>query len=98
MGEGLSEGEMKRILLSKLAPETKTKIRDNQADKKVNRHWVEVHGLPKQTSRYLYGATWLLLEPRQAGPKMGPPSPLGAKNWPFSELLVDHVGCQNKWF
>ena len=31
-GEGLSEGEMKKILLSKLTPETKQKIRDSQAD------------------------------------------------------------------
>ena len=41
-GEGLSEGEMKKILLSKLAPETKQKMRDSQADKKVLGNWVEV--------------------------------------------------------
>ena len=34
-GGGLSEGEMKKILLSKLTPETKQKIRDSQAYKKV---------------------------------------------------------------
>ena len=45
-GEGLSEGEMKKILLSKLTPETKQKIRDSQADKKVLGNWVEVQGLP----------------------------------------------------
>ena len=33
-GEGLSEGEMKKILLSKLTPETKQRIRDSQADQK----------------------------------------------------------------
>ena len=38
---------MKRILLSKLAPETKHKIRDSQADKKVLGNWVEVRGLPE---------------------------------------------------
>ena len=41
-GEGLSEGEMKKILLSKLTPETKQKIRDSQADKKVLGNWVVV--------------------------------------------------------
>ena len=41
-GEGLSEGEMKKILLSKLTPETKQKIRDSQADQKVMGNWVEV--------------------------------------------------------
>ena len=46
-GEGLSEGEMKKILLSKLTPETKQKIRDSQADKKVLGNWVEVRGLPE---------------------------------------------------
>ena len=44
--EGLSEGEMKKILLSKLTPETKQKIKDSQADKKVLGNWVEVRGLP----------------------------------------------------
>ena len=44
-GEGLSEGEMKKILLSKLTPETKQKIRDSQADQKVLGNWVEVRGL-----------------------------------------------------
>ena len=43
-GEGLSEGEMKKILLSKLTPETKQKIRDFEADKKVLGNWVEVRG------------------------------------------------------
>ena len=46
-GEGLSEGEMKKILLSKLAPETKAKIRYSQADKKVNGNWTAVRGLPE---------------------------------------------------
>ena len=46
-GEGLSEGEMKKILLSKLTPETKQKIRDSQADKKVLGNCVEVRGLPE---------------------------------------------------
>ena len=46
-GEGLSEGEIKKILLSKLTPETKQKIRDSQADKKVLGNWVEVRGLPE---------------------------------------------------
>ena len=46
-GEGLSEGEMKKILLSKLTPETKRKIRDSQADQKVVGNWVEVRGLPE---------------------------------------------------
>ena len=46
-GEGLSEGEMKKILLSKLTPETKQKIRDSQADQKVLGNWVEVQGLPE---------------------------------------------------
>ena len=45
--EGLSEGEMKNILLSKLTPETKQTIRDSQADKKVLGNWVEVRGLPE---------------------------------------------------
>ena len=45
-GERLSEGEMKKILLSKLTPETKQKIRDSQADQKVLGNWVEVRGLP----------------------------------------------------
>ena len=45
--EGLSEGEMKKILLSKLTPETKQKIRDSQADQKVLGNWVEVRGLPE---------------------------------------------------
>ena len=44
-GEGFSEGEMKKIVLSKLTPETKQKIRDSQADKKVLGNWVEVRGL-----------------------------------------------------
>ena len=46
-GEGLSEGEMKKILLSKLTPENKQKIRDSQADQKVLGNWVEVRGLPE---------------------------------------------------
>ena len=46
-GEGLSEGEMKKILLSKLTPETKQKIRDSQADQKVLGNWVQVRGLPE---------------------------------------------------
>ena len=46
-GKGLSEGEMKKILLSKLTPETKQKIRDSQADQKVLGNWVEVQGLPE---------------------------------------------------
>ena len=46
-GEGLSEGEMKKILLSKLTPETKQKIRDSQADQKVLGNWVEVRGVPE---------------------------------------------------
>ena len=46
-GEGLSEGEMKKIQLSKLTPETKQKIRDGQADKQVLGNWVEVRGLPE---------------------------------------------------
>ena len=46
-GEGLSEGEMKKILLSKLTPETKQKIRDSQADKEVLGNCVEVRGLPE---------------------------------------------------
>ena len=45
--EGLSEGEMKKILLSKLTQETKQKIRDSQADKKVLGNSVEVRGLPE---------------------------------------------------
>ena len=44
-GEGLSEGEMNEILLSKMTPGTKRKIRDSQADKKVLGHWVQVRGL-----------------------------------------------------
>ena len=46
-GEGLSEGEMKKILLSKLTPDTKQKIRDSQADQKVLGNWVQVRGLPE---------------------------------------------------
>ena len=46
-GEGSSEGEMKKILLSKLTPETKQKIRDSQAHQKVLGNWVEVRGLPE---------------------------------------------------
>ena len=46
-GEGLSEGEMKKIILSKLTPETKQMIRDSQADQKVLGNWVEVRGLPE---------------------------------------------------
>ena len=40
-----SESEMKRILLSKLTPETKQKIKDSPVDKKVLVHWVQVLGL-----------------------------------------------------
>ena len=50
-GEGLSEGEMKRILLSKLAPETKQKIRNSKADNKVQGNWVEVRGLPEMMGK-----------------------------------------------
>ena len=46
-GEGLSEGEMKKILLSKLTQETKQKVRDSQAYQKVLGNWVEVRGLPE---------------------------------------------------
>ena len=46
-GEGLSEGDMKKILLSKHTPKTKQKIRDSQADQKVLGNWVEVQGLPE---------------------------------------------------
>ena len=46
-GERLSEGKMRKILLSKLTPETKQNIRDSQADKKVLGNWVEVRGLPE---------------------------------------------------
>ena len=46
-GGGLSEGEMKKILLSKLTPETKQRIRDSQVDKKVLGNWVAVRGLPE---------------------------------------------------
>ena len=45
--EGLSEGEMKNILLTKLRPKTKQKIRDSQAHQKVLGNWVEVRGLPE---------------------------------------------------
>ena len=44
--EGLPEGEMKKLLLGKLMPETKQKIRDSQADEKVLGNLVEVRGLP----------------------------------------------------
>ena len=44
-GEGLSEGKMKKILLSKLTPATKQKIRDSQVDQNVLGNWVEVRGL-----------------------------------------------------
>ena len=37
---------MKKIVLSKLTPETKQRIRDSQADKKILGNWVEVRGLP----------------------------------------------------
>ena len=46
-GAGLSEGEMKNILSSKLTAETNEKIRDSQADEKVLGNWVEVRGLPE---------------------------------------------------
>ena len=46
-GKGLSEVEINQILLSKLTPGTKQKIRDSQADKKVLGNWVEVRGLPE---------------------------------------------------
>ena len=36
--ESAGEGELRQILLNKLAPETKMKIWDNQVDKKVNGH------------------------------------------------------------
>ena len=38
---------MEKILLSKRTLETKQKIRDSQADKKVLGNWVEVRGLPE---------------------------------------------------
>ena len=50
-GEGLSEGEMKKILLSKLTPETKQKIRDSQADKNVLGQWVEDRGLSETMTK-----------------------------------------------
>ena len=50
-GEGLPEGKMKKILLSKLTLETKQKIRDSQADKKVLGNWVEVRGLPEMMGK-----------------------------------------------
>ena len=50
-GEGLSEGEMKKILLSKRTPVTKQKIRDSQADKRVLGNCVEVRGLPETIDR-----------------------------------------------
>ena len=46
-GEGLSHGGTKKILLSKVTPETKQMIRDSQADENVLGNWVEVRGLPK---------------------------------------------------
>ena len=50
-GEGLSEGEMKKILLSKLMPKTKQKIRDSQAHEKVLGNWVKVRGLPERMGK-----------------------------------------------
>ena len=50
-GEGLSEGEMEKILLSKLTPETKQKIRDSQANKNLPGNLVEVRGLPETMSK-----------------------------------------------
>ena len=50
-GEGLSQGEMREILLSKLTPETKQKIRDSQADKKVLSNCVQVRGLPETMTK-----------------------------------------------
>ena len=38
---------MKKILLSKLTPETKQNIRNSEADKKNLGNWVEVRGLPE---------------------------------------------------
>ena len=46
-GEGISEVEMKKILLSKLMPQTKQKIRDSKADKEVLGNRLEVRGLPE---------------------------------------------------
>ena len=54
-GEGLREGEMKNILLSKLTPETKVNIRDSQADKKVLGQWVEGRGLPETMTKMEVG-------------------------------------------
>ena len=50
-GEDLSEGKMKKILLSKLTPETKQKIRDSQADKKVLGNCVKVRGFPETMTK-----------------------------------------------
>ena len=50
-GKGLSEDEMKKILLSKLTLETKQKIRDSQADKKVLGNWLEVRGVPETMTK-----------------------------------------------
>ena len=44
-GEGLSQGELKKIMVSKIPAKTKDKIRDSQAEKKVKGHWVEIKGL-----------------------------------------------------
>ena len=38
---------MKKILLSKLKPETKQEIKDSQADKEVLGNWIEVRRLPE---------------------------------------------------
>ena len=50
-GEGHSEGQMKKNLVCKLTPETKQKIRDSEAYKKVLGEWVEVRGLPETMTK-----------------------------------------------
>ena len=45
------EEDTKKILLSKLTPETKAKIRVSQADKKVLGQWVEVRGFPETMTK-----------------------------------------------
>ena len=45
--EGLSEGEMKNIFLSKLTPETKQKISDSQADQKVLANGLKSEDCPR---------------------------------------------------
>ena len=45
------EEDTKKILLSKLTPETKAKIMVSQADKKVLGQWVEVRGFPETMTK-----------------------------------------------